>query len=237
MSLAVGDLRPSGGVDLHVIRGKPTDRELTLGEIRRLGFPHRDAPAEVNAWRRSNRHNLLRGLKKIIPARALGIPHFYGSLFLTLYRGDGTVVDYGLASLRVVTTAGVRYICDDMNAASGSADATNFKFHGFGTGTTPAEGAADTALTTEVTNTVYVGDVRPTGSQASATAGANATYTTVATFSPDSGASPVAVTEHGIFSANAAGTLLDRSLFSAVNLVVSSDSLQATYVLTLNSGG
>ena len=73
---------------------------------------------------------------------------------------------------------------------------------------------------------------RPTGSQAHSTN----TYTTVATFSPDSGGT-LAVTEHGIFSANAAGTLWDRTKFTAVNVVASSDSLQSTYTLTLPSGG
>jgi hypothetical protein len=37
-------------------------------------------------------------------------------------------------------------------------------------------------------------------------------------------------------AASAANTLLDRSVFSVVNLA-SGDSLQATYVLTCNSGG
>lgn len=235
MSLAIGDLRPAGDLGLQVIRGKPTNRELTLAEIRRYGRPQQGLSAEVNTWRAANWPNLLRGLRKIVPARAFKIPHFYGALWLELRRGDGRIVDYGLASLRVVTTTGVKFIADDFNA--GGTDLTTMKFHGFGTATGQTEAASDTALTTEVTNTVYAGDVRPTGSQASATVSTNATYTTVATFSPDSGTSPVAVTEHGIFSANSAGTLLDRSIFSTVNLVVSSDSLQATYVLTLNSGG
>jgi hypothetical protein len=173
-------------------------------------------------------------MRRVVAARLLRVPHMYGVLWLQKVGPDGTTVDYGLASLRVVTTAGVRYICDDMNAATGSADATNFKFHGFGTGTT-AEAAADTALVTELTTQYAVDNTRPTGSQASATVSANATYTTVATLSPDTGGT-IAITEHGIFSATSAGTLLDRSVFSAVNLVAGSDSLQATYVFTLASG-
>lgn len=233
MSVSVGEVRPAGDLSLKVIRGAPTDRELTLPEIRRFGMPHRDAAAEVNAWRRSNQANLWRGLRKIIPARALGIPHFYGALFLKVFRGDGMVVDYGLASLRLVTTVGVKFVCDDFNA--GAQDVSNMKFHGFGTGTT-AEAAADTALVTELTTQYATDSTRPTGSQASATAGANATYTTVATLSPDSGGT-LAITEHGVFSASSSTTLLDRSVFSAVNLVAGSDSLQATYVFTMNSGG
>lgn len=232
MSLAIGDVRPSGALGLQVTR-----RPLvpSLADIRAHGRPQRGLPAEVNAWRRANLPNLWRGARRVLAARALRLPHFYGQLWLQVHRGDGTSLDLGLASLRVVTTAGCRYICDDMNAASGSADVTNFKFHGFGTGTT-AEATADTALVTELTTQYAVDNTRPTGSQASATVSANATYTTVATLSPDSGGT-IAITEHGIFSASSSTTLLDRSVFSAVNLVAASDSLQATYVLTLASGG
>jgi hypothetical protein len=47
-----------------------------------------------------------------------------------------------------------------------------------------------------------------------------------------------AVTEHGVFdqASNAGGVMLDRSVFSAVNLA-SGDSLQSTYELTCTSGG
>lgn len=232
MSLAIGDLRPAGDLGLQVIRGKPTDRELTLGEIREYGRPRRGLSNEVNAWRAANWPNLLRGLRKIVPARALKIPHFYGALWLQKAGPQG-VVDYGLASLRLVTTVGVKFICDDFNA--GGQDVTTMKFHGFGTGTT-AEAVGDSALVTELTTQYAVDNTRPTGSQASATVSTNATYTTVATLSPDSGGT-IAITEHGIFSATSAGTLLDRSVFSAVNLVAGSDSLQSTYVFTANSGG
>lgn len=233
MSLAVGDVRPTGALGLHVIRGKPTNRELTYAEIRQHGRPQRGLTDEVNAWRSANWPNLLRGLRKIVPARAFKIPHFYGALWLELHRGDGGFVDYGLASLRVVTTAGVKFICDDLNA--GGTEVSNLKFHGFGTGAT-AEAVGDTALVTELTTQYATDSTRPTGSQASATVSTNATYTTVATLSPDSGGT-IAITEHGVFSASSAGTLLDRSLFSAVNLVAGSDSLQATYVFTASSGG
>jgi hypothetical protein len=232
VSLAIGDLNPHGELGLKVFRRPPTDRELTLGEIRLHGLPGRDLSAEVNAWRRANVPNLWRGARRVLAARALRLPHFYGSLFLKLTRGDGTVLNLGLASMRVVTTVGVKFIADDFNA--GAAEISNMKFHGFGTGAT-AEAAADTALVTELTTQYAVDNTRPTGSQASATVSANATYTTVATLSPDSGGT-IAITEHGIFSASSSTTLLDRSVFSAVNLVAASDSLQATYVLTLNSG-
>jgi hypothetical protein len=247
----VGDIGPAGSLGLRVIRGDappvpvadlpvwPT-HDLSLREIEHYAMPHRGLPDSINAWRRANTPNIARGLRKIIPARLLRIPHFYGQLFLTVIRADGSIEALGLASLRMVTTAGVRYICDDFNA--GSNDVGNMKFHGFGTGG-GAEAATDTILTTEETTQYVTDNTRPTGSQASATVSANATYTTVGTYSPDSGTNPRPITEHGIFSqaatgaASGANTLLDRSLFSTVNLVPAADSLQATYVLTLNSGG
>lgn len=246
-----GSVGPAGSLGLTVTRaGGKTDpvpvqpvwpaltewpnRPASVREVFQFGTPTRGLREDVNEWRLRNLPNLWRGVRRVMAARALNLPHFYGQLWLSKVTGDGEVIDFGLASMRVVTTAGVRYICDDMNNASGSADVTLFKFHGFGTGTTN-EAASQTALVTELTTEYATDSTRPTGSQASATVSADATYTTVGTLSPDSGGT-LAITEHGIFSANAAGTLLDRSKFAAVNLVAGSDSLQASYVLTLASG-
>jgi len=44
------------------------------------------------------------------------------------------------------------------------------------------------------------------------------------------------ITEHGIFSAQTDGILLDRSKFNAIN-VDPNDSIRFTYKLTVNSGG
>lgn len=238
-----GASAPSGALGMTLIR-RSGERQVvqaesrwptivpSLADVRRYGRPRLGLPAEVNAWRRNNLPNLWRGARRILPARALGIPHMYGQLWLSVFRGNGEVLDLGLASLRVVTTVGVKFICDDFN--NNTTDVTTMKFHGFGTGGT-AEAVGNTALVTELTTQYAVDSTRPTGSQASATVSNDATYTTVATLSPDSGGT-IAITEHGIFSAASAGTLLDRSLFSAVNLVAGSDSLQATYVFTQVAG-
>jgi shikimate 5-dehydrogenase len=122
----------------------------------------------------------------------------------------------------------VTAICSHLNAAA--VTISTFNFHGYGTGGA-AEAVGNTTLTTELTTEYVVNSTRPTGSQGASTN----TYTTVGTLSPDSGGT-IAITEHGIFSASSAGTLLDRSLFSAVNLVASADSLQTTYILTLPAG-
>ena len=141
----------------------------------------------------------------------------------------GVLTDYGVLSTRVVTTAGVNFIVD---AFQNLQELENFKYHGYGTGTN-AEASGDTTLQTELTTQYAVDNTRPTGSQ---TEGASANiYRTVGTLSPDSGGT-IAITEHGIFSATSAGTLLDRSVFSAVNLVAGSDSLQTQYDLTVPAG-
>lgn len=235
---AVGSIAPHGELGLRVIRGDqlvprfnewPSNTEP--GVIREHGMPRKGLPDEVNEWRTRNLRNLMRGLWRVKAAKALHIATNYGALFLTVKRGDGTVVPYGLASLRVVTTVGVGFIVD---AFQNIVEVETMKYHGYGTGAT-AESAADTALVTELTTQYVSNSVRPTGTT---TEGASANiYRTVATLSPDSGGT-IAVTEHGIFSdpAVGSGVLLDRSLFSAVNLVATADSLQTTYELTFPSG-
>lgn len=153
------------------------------------------------------------------------------SLSLKIFRGNGTVEDLGVVSRRVVTDAGVGYIVD---AFQNLVELENLKYHGFGTGTT-AEAASQTALVTELTTEYATDSTRPTGTTAENAANI---YETVATLSPD-GSGTLAITEHGVFSqaATGGGVLLDRSVFSAVNLARGADSLQATYRLTLTSGG
>lgn len=205
---------------------------LSFWEIFKYGFPHFGLSKEVALWRFKNIPNLFRGIRRVALARLFRLPHFYGQLSLTVTRGDGRVIDLGLASLRVITTAGVNYLVD---AFQNTTEPENLKFHGFGTGTN-AEASGDTALQTEETTQYATDNTRPTGTT---TEGASANiYRTVATYSPDSGGTR-AITEHGVFSqaATGGGTLWDRSVFSAVNLVAGSDSLQATYEATFTAGG
>lgn len=234
----VGNVGASGDLSFRVLR-RPENVEsiwpahtLSLSEIHHYGYPQRWLPKHINDWRRSNLPKLNRGIPRVLLARALHIPTFYGQLFLTHLHADGQIDELGLAGLRMVTTVGVRFICDDLN--NNTTDVTNFKFHGIGTGAL-TEAVGNTALTTEITTAYNPDNTRPTGTQASATVSTNATYTTVGTITVDAS---VAATEHGIFSqaATGGGTLLDGTSFSVVNLA-SGDSLQATYVLTMNAGG
>ena len=200
-----------------------------LKRVWKEAFPHRGLGKQVNAWRFRNIPNIWRGLRKIIAARLLRLPHHYGELDLVVIRASGPAIRYGMASLRVVTTAGVNFIVD---AFQNTVEVENLKFHGIGTGTN-AEAVGDTALQTELTTQYNPDNTRATGST---TEGASANiYRTVGTNPVDA---TVAITEHGIFSqaATGGGTLLDRSVFSVINLV-SGDSIQSTYDLTFSSGG
>lgn len=234
-----GSIAPRGDLGLKLIRNAqlvppsiidwPSNTEP--GAILEHAFPRRGLTDEVNMWRTRNLPNLWRGLRRVKLAKLLGIPTHYGALYLTMVRGSGEVVPYGLASLRVVTTAGVGFIVD---AFQNITEVETMQFHAYGTGTT-AEAAGDTALVTELTTQYASDNIRPTGTT---TEGASANiYRTVATLSPDSGGT-IAVTEHGVLSDAdvGQGVLLDRSVFAAVNVVASADSLQTTYELTFPAG-
>jgi len=238
-----GAVAPAGTLGLKVIRGDgsvefppvhppfPWPTADRISTIVTHASPAKHLPDEVNAWRKRNRMNFARRFKRVTMARALGIPTFYGALYLEVIRkSNGQRIPYGLASVAVVTTVGVNFIVD---AFQNLTELENMKFHGFGTGGT-AEAVGNTALVTELTTQYVTDNTRPTGSQTEN--GANV-YRTVATLDPDA---DVAITEHGIFdqAATGGGVLLDRSLFSVINLVgATGDTLQATYDFTVTSGG
>jgi hypothetical protein len=223
-----GTTAPGGRLGLVRLRAWPMNPNVRA--ILRHGLPRPGLPLEVALWRARNLPNLARGFWKLALARLFGLPHFCGVVYFDRLYPDGRRVQLGLASLRVVTDAGVAAIVD---AFQNAVELENFKFHGFGTGTNN-EAAGDTALQTELTTQYATDNTRPTGSQTEN--GANV-YRTVATLDPDA---DVAITEHGVFTqaATGGGTLLDRSKFAAVNLVgATGDALQATYDFTINSGG
>jgi len=142
-----------------------------------------------------------------------------GRLFIKVTNKDGTT-DLGLVSTKVVTTAGVGFIVD---AYQNAASIETMNYHDAGTGVT-AENVTDTAM-----ETAY-GGARATGTQGE---GASANiYQSVGTVSFTS---TLAITEHGLFSATTSGTLQDRSVFSAIN-VVNGDSIEFTYELTFPAG-
>jgi hypothetical protein len=165
------------------------------------------------------------GWLAVVVARGLtrltGIPTLTSDVRARLIRKDGTVIDYGVLGYRVVTTAFVNFMVDQLQAET--SEWGDFKFHDSGEGST-AENVTDTDI--ETTD----GESRATGTQ---TEGSANQYRSVGTISYTS---TKAITEHGLFSQVTGGVLLDRTVFAAIN-VEASDSISFTYSLTCNSGG
>lgn len=201
-----------------------------IRDILQHALPQRGLSDEVNRWRLANQRHFQRGFRKVGLAKALRIPTLYGALWLDVIRADGSHVPLGLASLRVVTDAGVAIVADCFVSAAANPNVEDFDFHGIGTGGT-AENATDTDLVTELTTQYSTDNTRATGTPTNPTA---PVYRSVATNSVDASA---AIVEHGVLTSATvgSGTLLDRTVFSAVNLS-NGDSLQTTYDLTISSG-
>lgn len=185
------------------------------------------APQAPLSWRLRNalRWAFIKGWLAVyigVPlARAFGLMVGYGMLEAVLIKADGRRINYGVLGWRVVTTAFVNFVVDQLQ--TDTTEVGDFKYHDSGVGTT-AENAADTAM--ETTD----GESRVTGTQTESAANA---YRSVGTISYTS---TKAITEHGLFSSASSTTLMDRTVFSAIN-VVNGDSIQFTYTLTLSSGG
>lgn len=153
-------------------------------------------------------------------ARLFGLMTAYGKLEAVLIKANGERIVYGLLGYRVVTTAFVNFVTDQLQTETSVFG--DFKYHDSGVGVT-AENAADTTI--ETTD----GESRATGTQ---TEGAANAYQSVGTISYTT---TKAITEHGLFNDVSAGTLMDRTVFTAIN-VVNGDSIQFTYTITLTAG-
>ncbi len=173
-------------------------------------------------WKLKNLLYMWPGIWRLLVAKLDGIQHFQGALKLRVLKADGLVIDHGLVSLRLVTTAFVNFMVAELQAETSVWG--DFKFHDCGTGVTPAA-IGNTAMETQF------GGARVSGTQVQ---GASAKiYQSVATI-PFTGT--LAITEHGLFSIITAGTLMDRHVFSAIN-VENGDSIQFTYDLSVDDGG
>lgn len=230
--MSLGFTAPSGELSTKVIKGRldTVEGELTVEDIIHFSMPAARHADWLNDWKESNRGNILRGLNKISIAREHEIPTFYGLLWAKHYDSEKEDwVDYGLVSTRVVTNAGVDFIVD---AFQNTTEVENLKYHGIGTTDSPGEAVGDTALQAELSTVYNPDNTRATGSTVEG--GGTNVYRTVGTNTVDGSA---AIVEHGIFSqaATGGGTLLDRSVFSVINLSAS-DSLQTTYDLTFTAG-
>ncbi len=182
----------------------------------------RRAPGPGLAWKLSNLPNVWPGWWRAQVRRALKMSGVEGRLYIKLLRADGSVVNYGLVSTKVVTTAFVNFMVDQLQTET--SEWGDFKYHDSGIGTTAAA-VGDTDIETSDEES------RATGSQ---TEGASANiYKSVGTISYTT---TKAITEHGLFSQSTGTTLLDRHVFSAIN-VVNGDSIEFTYELTVSAGG
>lgn len=151
-----------------------------------------------------------------------GIPTITAELRAVKIDGQtGQRTDYGIVSFKVVTTAFVNFVVDQLQVETSVFG--DFKFHDSGVGTT-AENIANTAM--ETTD----GESRVTGTQTESSANIYVSVGTIAYTTTK------AITEHGLFNDATAGTLMDRSVFAAIN-VVNGDSVQFSYSLTIASGG
>lgn len=207
--MTTGTARPTGSLAYHVERCKKAPISWRLRNTLTIRF--------IRGWIAYHVAPIL--------AKVIGFGTITSQLSFKVCRADGSWEDYGVVSYRQVTTVGITAMALSFGT---QASPGNFFYHALGTGA-GAEAAANTALSTELT-TEYTGDVRATGTHTEAAG----VYTTVATNTLDSGTPTV--TEHGIFTANAAGSLLDKHLFTGIAMA-SGDSFVSTYNLTFTAGG
>ncbi|MHA2404681.1 MAG: hypothetical protein ACXADH_16900 [Candidatus Kariarchaeaceae archaeon] len=155
-------------------------------------------------------------------ANKFGIATMKSELRAVKIFGDGRRVDYGVVCRRLVTTAFVEFMVDQLQADT--TEWGDFKYHDSGVGITGAA-VGDTDI--ETTD----GEARATGSQIE---GATAEiYKSVGTITYTT---TKAITEHGLFSKATGTTLMDRHTFAAIN-VENTDQIEFTYELTVNDGG
>ncbi len=133
----------------------------------------------------------------------------------------------GLGSIvpGLVVTGGANFLAADFASGQASPRISAMNFHDSGTGTVAAT-STDSGLQTQAGP-----GTRATGVQSQP--GTVNIYRSVGTIAYTTG---LAITEWGLFSASTSGTMWDRRVFGAIN-VVNGDSIQFTYSLTCNAGG
>ena len=184
------------------------------------------APKAPWRWYLSNwtRWGAIKGLiavKLIAPfARLFGVATITGKLEAVLIRADGSMIRYGVLGYRQVTTAFVNFVVDQLITETSIFG--DFKYHDSGEGST---GENITDVDIETTD----GESRVAGTQVEDDAD---DYQSVGTITYST---TKAITEHGLFSIVTAGTLMDRTVFSVIN-VVDTDSIQFTYTINIPAG-
>lgn len=149
----------------------------------------------------------------------------FGFLSAIVKRTDGSTKDYGLVSVREVTSAFAKRLVDGFTTSGDVID--NFNQHKMGAGST-AETDTQTALVT-----AQEGAQGATGNAAATHGAASNIYRTVGTLTAGSA---YGCREHGVFNASTGGILLDRSVVTNIDLNTD-DVVTWTYELTVNAGG
>ncbi len=144
----------------------------------------------------------------------------FGMLRMKIFRVSGKIEDFGLVSVKKVTTAFANYLVDCFQDTE-SYLIDGFKYHDMGDDNT-AETNAHTALQNSR-------ETRIAGTQVEN--GANI-YQSVANITATAG---YTVQEHGLFNAVSAQTMLDRNLVPNAPVVITDDVVQFTYELTVNA--
>lgn len=200
----------------------------TIGVTGSLRAKKIKAPKPPLAWQlkqffRKDRIQGLLGLGVARIANKFGVLTITSTLRAVHIDGQtGAMTNYGVVSRRLVTTAFVVFMVDNLQAET--TEWGDFKYHDSGVGVT---GAAIGDTDIETTD----GEARATGSQEE---GASTNiYKSIGTITYTT---TKAITEHGLFSKATGTTLLDRHTFTAIN-VVATDSIQFTYELTCSAGG
>lgn len=148
-----------------------------------------------------------------------------GTLSAVHIKADGTRINLGIICRKKVLGVFVTDIVANM--VTDTTAFGDYKYHRAGIATT-AEANTQSISTFDFTGC----PTYATGTQVAGGTSTAPTYTSVATISFTS---TLAITEHGVFNASGgAGTCLDRSVFAAIN-VVNGDSIEFTYVLTINA--
>lgn len=175
---------------------------------------HYTSPRFISGW-------IGNKIAKYIPRLTKGnVTTMSGKLGARYLFKDGPIVDYGTLSYQKVTNDFAGYLVDALSVA-GATDISEFFYHAAGTDNT-GESSGDTALGSEI--------LRSTGSLEETSAQVFKSVVTMTFPSSNS------VAEHGLFNDDPLGIMMDRSVYTAIELN-SSDQIEYTYELSIESGG
>ena len=158
-------------------------------------------------------------LKALKATKPYGVLEMMGFLKVRVFRKkEGIWEDFGLVSVKKVTTAFANFVVDGLQNSVDNA-LSDFSWHDMGDDNT-AEANTQTALSNSR-------ETRIDGTQTENGAGI---YQSVATIVATAG---YTVEEHGLFSNTTVGTMCDRNLVPNAPVVITDDSVEFTYELSV----